>query len=314
MKEYLFIYPNRNGGLGSLLMVLIRYVIFKRYLFKKYKRNIKLIVIYNHHSLYFNKKGMNTFKNVFEYYFEPIEEFSEKNFIPGEDFNYYFNLKEKDFNYKTIHKKNYKIHLCNWPIPKIENIFMKNVIEINSIYHKKEFDIKLDFIKPKKYILDIVEKKLKDVPFCIGIHFRCADIIAINDPKYGDSRTHLDDINIRYKKFFTNINSIIENKKLTNYKILICTDSNVALNKFKERIGDKIIYFEDHFRRDYLYSKDKKTYDFKDIKNKHIFGLEGTIEMIALSKCNVLLHSKSLFNILAYYNDNVEKIYIDDLS
>jgi len=313
MKEYLLIYPNNNGGLGSLIMCLVRYYVFKLYLLKKYKRNINLIVFYNSHSLYFNKKGMNTFKNIFEYYFEPIEEFSEKNFIPNEDFNYYFNLKEKDFNYKTIYKNNYKIHLCNWPIPKIENIFMKDIIELPNFSHKKEFDISLDFLKPKKYIVDIVEKKLKDVSFCIGIHFRCTDIIAINDPKYSDGRNHLDDINIRYKKFFTNIDSIIKNRKLSNYKILICTDSNVALNKFKERFGDKIIYFEDHFRRDYLYSKDRKTYGFKDIINKHIFGLEGVIEMITLSKVNILLHSKSAFNVLAYYNDNVEKKHIDDL-
>lgn len=307
MKEYLLIYPNNGAGMGSYISVLIRYYVFKNFLLKNHNRNINLIVMYNSHSTYFNKDGVNTFKNMFEYYFEPIEVFSEKNFIPGEDFNYYFNLKEKSFNYKTIHKKKYKIHLCNWPVPKIENIFMKDIIEIASIYHKKEFNIKLDFIKPKKYILDIVEKKLKDVSFCIGVHFRCTDATNAKRIKYS--------IDMRYEKYFTNINYIIENKKLTNYKILICTDSNVALNKFKERFNDKIIYFEDHYRRDFLYSKNMDTENFRDInENKHKLGLDAIIEMLTLSKVNILLHSKSLFNIFTYYNDNVEKIYVEDLN
>lgn len=176
-------------------------------------------------------------------------------------------------------------------------------LNLNRIFNK--------FIKIKAEILNEAEQfyalKLKGY-YVIGVHVRFSAAHAGENPK---GTPTLDD----YVKEVKNL--IIKNGKV---KIFLASDSNYVIERFKKEFSSLLISWEG-FRSQYdeephlIYSNPEYWLSHKAEFHKKKPGFFGgksvLMDVLLLSKCNVLVHSTSnVADFATYLNPYIDSVYV----
>lgn len=215
---------------------------------------------------YEEKNPVNGSTNVFEYYFSPLNKYSEKDVLNSKNV-----ILIKDSNTYLVKDKN-KLEWYNANDKYIEDLAV--------IYAKY---IKFNSETSKKLDLDIATLGLTSKT--LGVHYRGTDynLNCIGHPK-----------NNSMNDFAIKIEELI--KKDGYNAVFLATDDLNALSFFKEKFAN-IIYYNDVKRAS---EKKSVAFDSSDSPNSHYrLGYEVIRDMYTLSKCNGLLAGNSQVSIAA---------------
>ncbi|OON97593.1 MAG: hypothetical protein ATN32_05385 [Candidatus Epulonipiscium fishelsonii] len=237
-------------------------------------------------------------------------------------------------NYKTVYNENHKVNnsFNAWeyyfyqPIKfSLEEVYLsKNVIvssnESSSIIpiYKKNQNIKPSkdqisklnyyikkYIKIKPQVEEAVQKTQKQFyqfNKVVGVHIRATDM-------YVAGGHH--PIPPGLKRIIPRIDYVIKNLGVDG--IFVCTDDANSLDILKKRYGNKIIYTNSiraNKGSNVGIHLDEKLISRKN--HKYLLGLEVLVDMLLLSRCNLLIggHSNVTYTALMFNNNQYEKVYL----
>lgn len=245
-------------------------------------------------------------KNVWEYYFEPVSEFSI-NDVPKSDIKIRLSKmsKPQQLNYYIGDSGKQKSYL-----KKFKNNIAPSFNKEHREYFKKIID---KYIKIKPYISDYAddfyEQNMTNKKV-LGLFVRGTNKYAISSFKNDSNNNDRFSLE-RYSEYAK------EYMKKTNAdKIYVACDSHEGIKFFKKIFEDKMIYQKDYIRYEKNSSKtdppwDDPTYGPMNNKTKGDLGKENIIETLLLSQCDFLLFPETNMCIAALlYNPNLESKYI----
>ncbi|MDP6670625.1 MAG: hypothetical protein QGI60_02310 [archaeon] len=247
-------------------------------------------------SPYWSPSSYHGKTNVFEYYFEPINDYTIEDVLPIAPTKQDLSKIDKDFpgSSENTNKQiflRYEVNGCpeNVCIVAYRGAHFESNKRLEPDIHK--------YIKVRPFILKKVnefKKKFMDGQKVIGVHIRGPNCYELRTPlrrlgyKYVRNNS-LD--NVPFKEYFALVDYQL--REHPNSKILVATDDSRVLEKFKEHYKEKIIHYdakravggETHFIKG----------DSPLLKNesKAILGEEVLIEALLLSKADFFVHGKS---------------------
>jgi len=119
------------------------------------------------------------------------------------------------------------------------------------------------------------------------------------------------------QEYFEQVDKIISNLDRSKIKIYVASDSHYAVDRFKERYKDLVVYLEEAFRdayrsdphlidEDYYYWKSHPE-EFHAKKPGYKGGKEALIDCLLLSKCTYLIHTVSnLATFAIFFNPSLK--------
>ena len=220
---------------------------------------------YNKTYIYSEEEPINGTDNPFEYYFnQPIK--IDKDFM-------------KELNYITFNENHRNL---------IENDFkIKPPYEVNEQYLSELGKIVKKYIHINSETSEYIESSLKNIGFkdcvtTIGVHYRGTD--------FSEGRKRHPKM-VGLCNYLTAVDDLISKIDNKDYIIFLATDDGKAIDAFKEKYYDKVVFFKDTYR-----SSDGEPVHFSSVNRKHhkyTLGLEILRDMIVLSKCNYLISGLS---------------------
>ena len=247
--------------------------------------------------------------NLWEYYFEPVSEFSD-NF-----------LSEKD-------KKNKKIRSSFMSNPQHLNYYLgragkekkyiskfKGKIPPFDLNHRNHFKNIIDkYIKIKPHILkeknEFYQKHMRDKKI-IGVFARGTN--KFNQVSGG--ATFRKNKKIEIQDYIANCKKCM--KEIKADYIYLASDSHESVREFKKEFGDKIICHKNNIR----YKSHSSDYDppwgdpdFGPMegKTKGDLGKENIIDTLCLSHCDFLVHTETNIAIAAMlYNPKIKNNFME---
>ena len=249
-----------------------------------------------------NKKAClyaeNENDNVWEYYFEPINEVNS-NDLSSLDYkiNDIFMCGELDFN---LENKFLIRNLHSYDKLKIWDLKDPTKVRI----HRQEVsEVIKKYVKVKSFIIKEVEaffnNKMKDCEILIGVHIRGTD----KKTEFPFRQLTIDD----YAKI---VKTIINENAGKKYKIYIASDNNEAIIKLVSLFGKESIAAYPSVRMPNYNGNVPICLSSNIDKKQH--GKETLIEMLLLSNCNIIIGTDS--NVAAtasYFNPEADLIYLD---
>lgn len=221
--------------------------------------NIGLIpyISFGNDFVYYDE-SINTTKNAFEYYFEPLIKIE--------------NIKSTS-NVTMANQEQLKY---------IEQLYNVTGYEISEEFELKLAEMFRKYIKIKPSIQNKLDESLKDklINNTLGIHYRGTDF------KKGYNKHP---IAIDLEELITETKRIINKFEYKN--IFFATDDINAVNLFKKEFGNMIIIFEDVYRGDTMTSVAFSNSDRTN--HKYQLGYEVIRDVYALSKCGGLISGLS---------------------
>jgi hypothetical protein len=184
------------------------------------------------------------------------------------------------------------------------NKYLSYRLNLNRIFNK--------YIKIKSNILneaqEFYDQNLKGY-YAIGVHVRFSAAHAGENPK---GTPKLDD-------YINEINRII--KKKGTVKIFLASDSEYVINRFKKEYSSQMIVVRDAFRSKYdeephlIYSNPEywlsHKAEFHAKKPGYFGGKTVLLDVITLSKCDILIHTTSnVSDFTTYLNPYIDSIYV----
>ena len=243
---------------------------------------------------YWSASGHHGKKNVFEYYFEPINNFTIDDALPVVPTAQ--EISEINIRYPGYRNRNKQI-LLRYEV----NGFPEDVCIVAC--NKNHIDGKpsnLDlhkYIKVRPFILKKVKEfrtKFMDGQHVIGVHIRGPNQYELRNPlrnlKYNYKRNGSLD-NVPFKEYFALVDYHL--REHPNSRILVATDDSQVLEKFKERYKERVIHYNAKRAvggETHLINKDNPL-----LKNesKAILGEEVLIEVLLLSKSDYFIYGPS---------------------
>jgi len=236
--------------------------------------------------------------NVWEYYFEPINEIDLKQLSSLEyKINDIFMCGELDFDLKN-----------KFLIRNLHSYDKLKIWELNDPselqFHREQVNkIIKKYVTIKPHILAEVEtffqRKMKDCEDLIGVHIRGTD-----------KKTEFPFRQLTIEDYAEKTKSIIDKNPNKKFKIYVASDNNEAIIKFISIFGkDDIIAFPS-VRMPNFYGNVPICLSNNIDRKQH--GKETLIEMLLLAKCQYIIGTDSNLNAAAsYYNLNAKIIYLD---
>jgi len=303
-KEFLIHHGRPMAGLFSHIITLLKLMSYIRQL----DHHPIVIPYWSDDCPYWNKDGYHDKKNVFEYYFEPIEGHTISEALPIK-INDDIEITKKDLKKesrrfrKDLSKQIRKGDLTRIKFDKTNNFpdnvsFLSLVQQLPHFNNKRinQLDIK-KYIKPRQYIKDKISKfndKFMKGYHVIGLHIRGPGHYECENPlgKLGYKYTKNGKLeNVPFKEYFAIVDRHM--KKFPNSKILIASDDSRVIEKVKERYGNKVISYDaNRFKGGEGHLMGKNNPAFKTI-SKAVLGEDVLIEALLLSKCDCFVYGKS---------------------
>jgi len=272
----------------------------------------KIPIVYWHGGMYAKKNKRNNHSsrdNVWEYYFEPVSEYSIEMF-PHVEFFKYCKLSVKNKNNQCVEvsskfQSNFGPDNCwtgNLTGDGIYNPSLKNRVFINQIINK--------YIKVKHSIQNEIDSfydrhmKNRNV---LGVHIRGYHKKGFEEHTAGQGRNPL-------KNFAKKIEQYIDEN--TDCKILLATDYDHNFRFIKKRFGKKIIsYNAQRSTEKGLFSLTQKQTRVRLRRGKPLggpkWGSDVLIECLLLSRCKYLLRGCSSVSAAAiYFNKNLNNFFV----
>ncbi|ONI38078.1 hypothetical protein AN396_11700 [Candidatus Epulonipiscium fishelsonii] len=277
-KFYVIANAWRSGFFASFNYVL------KNLIIADIKGYIPIIDMQNYKTLYNEDyKFKNTF-NAWEYYFYQPTKISLNEVYKSK------NVKISGNGYSEIEVPLYKANGNKKPT--------KKQIEQLNCYIKK-------YIKIKPYVEDIVQRTQKDFSQfnkIVGVHVRATDM-------YTEGGHH--PIPPGLQRIIPRIDFVL--KKYGVDGIFVCTDDTGSLEILQKRYGSKIIC-----TNSVRANKGSNTgiHHDKSLSNrknhKYLLGLEVLVDMLLLSRCNLLIggHSSVTYTAMMFNNNQYKKVYL----
>jgi hypothetical protein len=242
-------------------------------------------------------------KNVWEYFFEPInnfkaEELKEEEYDVSDIFmvgDFDFDLNNK-FLIKNVHSYD---SLILWDLinseRELEHRKAVNKVIKENIVIKKEILNKFENFHNKKFI---------NSDHYIGVHIRGTD----KKTEFPHKTVSLEFYSNLIDKEIKNIKNLHgENKKI---KIVIASDNNESIIYLANKYGKENIIAYPSMRLDSYLSNSFIL--FTDVKDKKKAGEEVLLEMLMLTKCDCLIGTDSnVTAAAAYFNPTMKLIYVD---
>lgn len=232
------------------------------------------VVEFGENTLYSEAVEVNNSKNSFEYYFEPVSDIdyfeatASKNVIKQESIHRL--VGNKDFD-KTVGM----------------SLYGK---EDDDFYFTSRADMMKKYIRFKPQVKDYVENSIRslweDGKKVLGIHVRGTDM---NKGYKGHAKPVSED------EYLTYAEQAIE-KNDFEY-IFLATDQESTIEKFKEKFGNKLLYYKEVFR-----SNDGEAIHFSNNSrdlHKYNLGLEVLRDAYSLAACDGLIAGVSNVSIAA---------------
>lgn len=239
-------------------------------------------VLYKNDFLYFEEGDTNTFD---EYFVQPTQltlnlvNHSCNLFESSLEHSYLFDIEHAWKPGKYLFDEKYINDLA---------LVMQKYIKLN------EFT--------ESYIQDSMTRLFRNNNKILGVHHRETDFKAgyRNHPSYISVEEKMNEIDLIQDKYDL---------------IFIATDSKNAIDKFRKRWPDKVVYYTDVFRSDGEVSVAFSDDDRKD--HKHLLGLEVLRDMYTLARCDGLIAGISKVSVCAQitkknFNQDYEYIKILD--
>ena len=203
--------------------------------------------------------------------------------------DFYFNYKDKSIYFPEIDGK-FLSSNCAWPILKHEKKYYKKKLKFlyqdTPDYFKNQISKYINYLKPKKEILNIIESEFKKFNnITIGLHIRCGDRMK-NE--------------YNYRKIMDIFGNIINkyNEKNKNISFFIASDEINCILELKKKFKN-IIYYEE-INRIERYNKNNTD---ESIYNSQKEEKNALIDLLLLSKCKKIIstYKNSTFTQLAWY-------------
>lgn len=216
--------------------------------------------------LYYESDGIEGNYNAYEYFFE-----QPTNFVISDIQRAYFVCKSKSTQGAWIEQN------------------LEKGPDISPLYEKKMSDIYKKYIRFNKVTADMLEQEIKKIlqgKKTLGVHFRGTDFKMNYD-------NH--PIAVTIEQEFAAIDEAIG---LHGFEqIFLATDEIKAAAIFREKYGDRIVWYSDVFRGD---SNVSVAFSKSDRENHHYrLGYEVLRDMYTLSMCNGFIAGISQVSICA---------------
>lgn len=259
---YLIEYHNNISGFFAILIDALVCVDFAD------RKGFSPIIYIGKNTHYYDQKYSERVKNnnVFEYFFENIDNLSLKN----------MNL----INYSNaIHSRTvdrmYFLNQDNFELNLYDHALNSSSIKRFAELYRKYF--RLNDYTTQLIENDILELNLKDA--FISVHFRGTDFKRNfnNHPKFIDE-----------SEYFHQIQTLIQNRP--GLKIFLATDDLNTINRFRAKYTDKLYYFKDNKRaidKAVIYENSESNID------KYLNGYEVLRDAFLLSKGEYFLGGSS---------------------
>ena len=236
--------------------------------------------------------------NVWEYYFEPINEIDLKQLSSLEyKINDIFMCGELDFDLKN-----------KFLIRNLHSYDKLKIWELNDPselqFHREQVNkIIKKYVTIKPHILAEVEtffqRKMKDCEDLIGVHIRGTD-----------KKTEFPFRQLKIEDYIATIKSTINQQHDRKYKIYVASDTNEAIIKLINEFGKNNVVSYPCIRMP-NYNGNIPIHLSKNIDNK-LHGEETLIEMLLLSECNFIIGTDSNLTATAsFFNPEAELKYLD---
>jgi len=247
--------------------------------------------------------------NVWEYYFEPVSQFSDKN------------ISEKDKKNKKIRSSfmsnpqhlHYYLGIAGGAKGYLSR-FKNNTPPTFDFKHRNHFKKIIDkYIKIKPYILkeknDFYEKHMKGKKI-IGTFARGTNkfnAISGNTTFKTGKKLEIDDYIKKCQDYM---------KKIDADHIYLISDSHESVKKFEKEFGNNLICHKNNMRYRYHSSDidpqwNDPDYGPMDGKTKGDAGKENIIDTLCLAECDFIIHPETNMAIAAMlYNPNVPHEFI----
>ena len=207
--------------------------------------------------------------------------------------DFYFNYKDKSIYFPEI-DGDFVSSCCAWPILKNEKKYHKKKLKFQyhntPDYFKNQIKKYINYLKPKKEILNIVKSELKKFnKINIGFHIRGGDRMG-NEYQYRKT----------IEKISEKINNY--NKNNENISFFIASDEIECILELKNKFKN-VIFYEENNNRIHRYNKNNTD---ESLYNNQKEEKNALIDLLLLSKCDKIIsnYKNSTFTQLAWYFSN----------
>ena len=229
------------------------------------------VVEYCDQCLYCEGYPVNGGKNVFEYYFEPVSDISVTEARRSRNVA----------KYKPCHRN------LDGEITVLGSYLVNSGQEKD--YMAKRAELYTKYIRLKPDVRKFIEQSIADIlgrKKCIGVHVRGTDF-------RNGYRDHA--VAVALDQYLDATSEAVRNHGFE--RIFLATDEESAIEQFRQRFGDSVVYYNDVFR-----SRDGEPVHFSESNRKnhrYLMGLEVLRDMYTLAECDGLICCYSNVSITA---------------